>query len=271
MSYLPTFQPQNPAISGYSLGWSSCTAFAGAMAGDFDTLGKKRPTGQGVRQRTGDTVGGLNLAQVDSALNIGYGIDLTTVYRFPWADFAKKINAGCGAILQGGYAPIADSHFDAGRGFRGNHAVFVAPGWVAMDPLADGRASGGYKYHGEAYPQALLKAFAGRLNLEARAGFPPKLLGSGLVYAAFTRDNVHTYRLRFHSAFWVYELGPQGQIVRRRSMKFSRETSAPCATPARHDWPARDTYRMLVRMTSGALAGEYVGVPQSGVTLEVVP
>lgn len=262
MSYLPTFQAQNPAISGYSLGWSSCTAYSAAMAGDFDTLGAKRPTGKQVRVLTGDTTGGLNLSQVDEALLKGWAIDLQTVYFMPWADFAKKIGAGCGAILQGGYAPIADSRFDAGRGFRGNHAIFVAPGWVGMDPLADGRANGVYKYHGEAYPKALLLDFASKLELGHGAR-----LGTGQVYASFTRDNVHTWHVGFDGPFWIYTVA-NGVITGRKPKQFRGPTGAPCSAPRLYPWPGHGS-RSLVKVTAGLLAGQYVGV--ANVKLEIVP
>lgn len=265
MTYLPRYLAQNPAISGYYLGWSSCTAFAAAMAGDFDTLGAVHPTGGQVRGLTGDHTGGLNLAQVDAALLLGWNVNVATVYRLPWAEFAKKINAGCGAILQGGYDAIRGTRFDAGGGFRGNHAVFVAPGWVGMDPLADGRRAGIYKYHGEAYPQAMLEDFAGKLDLGSG-----NLLGRGLVYAAFTRDNVHTYRLAFPGgAFWVYTVA-NGVITGRHSKKFSGPTGAPCSAPRVMSWPGHGS-RSVVQMTAGALKGQWVGTPQSNVKLELVP
>ena len=265
MSYLPMFQPQSPALSGYSLGWLSCTAFAAGMAGDFDTLGQKRPTGEQVRTLTHDTTGGLNLSQVDAALLEGWDINLNTVYSLPWATFAQKITAGCGAILQGGYRPIADSRFDAGHGFRGNHAIFVAPGWVGMDPLADGRYPDVYKYHGEAYPQQLLRTFAGHLDLGGRE------LGLGLAYASFTRDNVHTYHLSFLGgpAFWVYKVS-NGVIVSRRSVRLRRSSGAPCEPPRLVRWPGQ-TARTLVKVTAGMFAGEYISVPQSSIRLELVP
>lgn len=186
MSILPKFQAQNPAISGYYLGWSSCTAFSGAMAASFEKQVPEIVTGGTLRSWTGDTVGGLNLSQIDAALNAHLSIDLDTHYQLPWSTFVDRINAGAGAVLQGWYAPIAYSKFDAGNGFKGNHAIFVPPNWGVMDPLADGRTTGVYKYHGEVYPQLLLKDFAGRLNV---GGSTYTELGSGLCYAAFTHDH----------------------------------------------------------------------------------
>jgi hypothetical protein len=250
----PIFQAQNPAISGYALGWSSCTAFAGAMAASFDRQVSKLCTGGQVRQQTGDTTGGTTLAQLALALRTRWTVDLDTRYRLSWADFAAKINAGCAAILQGGYGPIADSRFDAGRGFRGNHAIAVIPGWIGMDPLADGRYGTTYAYKGEAYPQSLLKAFAGKLDVTGTGS----LLGSGLVYAAFTRDRVS-------NVLWKFSLGPadytvysvSGSLITGTRIAHTGGFSASCTAPQLYSW-AGHTSQSLVRLTSGSHAGQYV-------------
>lgn len=256
MTYIrPRFQPQNPALSGYSLGWSSCTAFSAAMAAAFDVQKQYVMSGAQVRQMTHDTVGGLTLAQVDAALLEGWNINLNTTYRLPWTEFAKAINSGKAGILQGYYAPIADSRFDAGRGFRGNHAVTVLPDWIAMDPLADGRATGVYRYHAEPYPQALLRDFAGRLNLST-TGY--SALGQGYVYASLTRDRVANYTLSIRAGtYGVYNvvngvIQPPGARVARTG-----GFSASCTPPRLYPWPGH-TSQSLVQITTGSHAGQYV-------------
>jgi len=248
----PTFQAQNPAINGYPLGWSSCTCYAGAMAAAFDQGKSFVMTGASVRKVTGDSSGGTTLAQVDAALLKGWQIDLDTRYRFPWTSFAAAIDQGKGAILQGGYGPIADSRFDAGGGFRGNHAVTVLPGWIVMDPLADGRRAGIYKYHGEAYPQALLKAFAGKLDVTGGGS----LLGSGLTYAALTRDKVAAYRAVVPAGqFGVYTVVDDTLLGGRFAT--TGGFSASCTAPRLYRWPGH-TAQSLVRLTSGARSGQYI-------------
>lgn len=255
MTLIPTFQPQNPAINGYYLGWSSCTSYASAMAASYDRQVAKRTTGEAVRRRTGDTIGGTTLAQNDDAVRSLTGVDLDVRYRYPWADFASKINAGYSAVLQGWYAPIAATKFDAGGGFSGNHAIFVPPGWGAMDPLADGRRSGIYKYHGEAYPQSLLKTFAGQLNIGSGRIVR---LGSGLVYAAFTRPIIPvTYRAMLPTgAFWVYTV-VNGSITRRTAETRGGGSSVPCTSARLYSWPGHSS-KSLVKVTKGIYEGRYV-------------
>ena len=272
MTVYPQFQPQNPAINGYSLGWASCTAYSAAMAASFDRQVKMATTGEAVRRATGDTSGGLTLKQVDAALNQITNVNLSVYYRLPWALFAKFIDSGMGGILQVWYAPIADSRFDAGRGFRENHAVFVPPNWAAMDPLADGRYGEAYKYRNEPYPRELLKRAAGKLDIRARRTDPYKPLGYGYVYAAMTRDNVHTYRVRYGGRFWVYTIGPDGRINGRTVRHFSDFSTSACTVPKSYAWPGHSN-RTLVRVTNpkSSLNGRYIAVPQSNVSLQVVP
>lgn len=249
----PTFQAQNPAISGYPLGWSSCTAFAGAMAAAFDQKKSFVMKGGQVRQMTHDTQGGLTLQQVDAALLEGWDVNLNTSYRFPWADFAKAIDQGKGAILQGGYGPIADSRFDAGGGFRGNHAVTVLPGWIVMDPLADGRRAGIYKYKGEAYPQSLLKEFAGKLDL---TGHGP-LLGVGLTYCSLTHDRVAAWAASVpNRRYGIYQVIDNVVVSARVSSKPATFTAA-CTAPHLYKWPGH-TSQSLVKLASGSHAGQYI-------------
>lgn len=256
---MPTFQPQNPAINGYALGWSSCTSYSAAMVASFDRQVPKVVTGRQVREMTHDTSGGLTLAQVDKALLDGWDINLDTTYSLPWSDFVAKINAGRAAILQGWYAPIADSRFDAGHGFRQNHAIAVMPGFVGMDPLADGRYADVYKYFGESYPQSLLREFAGRLNI---GGTSYRALGLGLVYASFSADRVGHYRVsvkpltgQTRRTFRVYSVS--GSSVTASHLETTGGFEAACTAPRMYSWPGHSS-QSLVRITSGSRTGKYI-------------
>lgn len=229
-TYLPDFQDQ---INGTdSLGNISCTCYAGAMAGDYHTCGATKPTGRAVRLRTHDNVGGTTLLQVDTALNDGWNINLDTRIgssRLSWDEFVAEINKGKGAILQGSYSAIHGTKFAGDTNFQGNHAVFVPPGWGVMDPLADGRRAGIYKYHGEVYPMAMLKEFAGLLLLDEKKN---RRLGIGLAWCSLTRDNQATYKLRMPKKRFYHYIMKDG-IIQKRVLNTTHTGFVAGCTPPR--------------------------------------
>lgn len=254
--YIPRFKKQ---LDGTTYAGLNCTCASAAMAADYDSCGKIQIYPYQVRRWTGDTSGGTTLAQVDKALNTYESVDLEVYYKLAWTDFVAKINAGRGAILQGWYAPIRDSRFRGSETFGGNHAIFIPPGWGAMDPLADGRRTGIYKYHGEAYPLSLLRDFAGRLNLST-TGY--SALGLGLVYAAFTRDNSAAYKFSIHptppaTSIAYFQYTVVNGVITGRVRKYTGGFSAACTPPKLYNWPGKGNYS-LVKITSGAYAGRYL-------------
>lgn len=200
MTYLPTFQPQNPALSGDPYGWLGCATYCGAMAADYMSAGKVKITGKQVRAASNEPIPdkrspGLNLAQVnDAVVRLGGGpfsVHTNTTTKLSWQQVHDFLAAGHGVHIAGGYVPIRASRFAGSRLFGGNHGIFVAPGWIAFDPLADGR-QGLYHYHGEAYPESLLRDFAGALNL-AKSGY--SALGRGWAFANVTAIPIPTIQV----------------------------------------------------------------------------
>ncbi len=262
MVYYPRFQRQlNP---GDPLGPLNCTCYSGAMAGDYHTLGRKVPTGEIVRILTGDKSGGTTLPQVDYALNKGFVINLDTRIgsaKLTWNQFIARINAGESAILQGGYSAIYRTRFSGSPVFTGNHAMLVCPKWVTLDPLADGRRAGIYKYRQEPYPPYLLKDFAGKLLLNPSTG---RRLGYGYVWASFTRDNVsstplpspgiYKYKVHVPAGVFLRYYTVNGKIIKYTKHKtggFSAYSTRPQIYEAH---PARDLpfkSRTLVRVKTG--------------------
>ncbi len=167
--YSPPFSPQNPAISGYRFGWSSCAAFVGSYAANYASCGVIHPTGAQVRNATSEPIPdpkspGLTVTQVANAL-AKLGVPVTTFARFSWGTVTELVTAGHYVSLCGGYSVIRPTRFTGDPNFYGNHQIGVPPGWEAQDPLTDGRRAGIYQYHHEPYPQTLLRQFAGAFRL----------------------------------------------------------------------------------------------------------
>lgn len=232
--YTPTFGAGQ--LDGTQFAGLNCNCWCAGRACDDHTCGKEKPSSSQVRFWTGDISGGTNLAQVDDALKDHTGCNLDVRYRYPWSEFMRRINGGASAILQGWYAPIRDSRYSGSQTFGTNHSIWVPPGLAVMDPLADGRRPEIYKYKGEVYPEALLRKFAGKLNLSGNPDLY-RPLGDGLCYAAFTRDNDAEYRVTIrpldHDAFRKYVryfLSATGRILgheTRRTQGFQIDASPP--------------------------------------------
>jgi hypothetical protein len=256
--YVPRFVKQ---LDGSRYAGLNCTCASAAMAADDDSCGAKRTTASAVRSWTGDTNGGTTLAQVDAALQSHLGVDLDVRYRYPWTEFVRRIDKGEGAILQGWYMPIRNSRFRGSETFGSNHAIYVPTGWGAMDPLADGRRPGIYKYHGEAYPQSLLRDFAGKLNIGGTGRYVA--LGAGLVYAGFTRDQDVTYKAIVHPTppaktveYSLYTV-TNGVISRRVQRTTTGFTVASVSPPRLYRWPSGSP-ATLVQCLTGSLKGFYL-------------
>jgi hypothetical protein len=241
-------------LDGSTYAGVNCNCWSAAQAAQYDSCGARDPSAATVRLWTGDKSGGTTLSQTDDALRVHLGIDLDTRYSYPWSDFVRRVNGGAAAILQGWYKPILATRFAGSETFSGNHSMLILPGLVAMDPLADGRRVGIYKYHGEAYPEALLKDFAGRLNVGGSSYRP---LGSGLVYASFTRDNEPNYKATLPTgSFWVYGVAA-GVITGRKGYTRGGGSTVPCGAPRLYKWPGHSS-KSLVKVTKGIYDGRYV-------------
>jgi hypothetical protein len=266
MVYFPRFQDQiNPFDP---LGGLNCTTYAAGMAADYDSLGTVRPSGRQVRNLcrnsdgSPDRTGGTTLPQIDEALRNGWGIDLDvriSTNRVTWDAFVKRINAGQGAVLQGGYSAIHGTRFSGDEDFEANHAMFIPPQFRAMDSLCDGRRPGIYKFNGEPYPIDLLRRFAGALDIRARSSDPLKRLGVGYAWAAFTHDRVTAppkYRAVFPkgTTFWLYTLDASGTRILSRREQTTGGFSADCEGPRWYPWLGHDLTR-LVYLTEGARKG----------------
>lgn len=186
--YSPLFQPQNPAISGDKYGWEGCAAYVGAYGASYSSCGLIHPTGATVRAYTNEPIPdpnspGLTTDQVRDALG-RLGVTVTTFARMPWTGVEALIDGGHFVMLAVQYSVIRPTRFSGDPNFYGGHAIGVPPGWEVMDPLADGRRAGIYKYHHEVYPRSLLRSAAGAFRVRTSANLGP--IGLGWAQGWFT-------------------------------------------------------------------------------------
>jgi hypothetical protein len=260
----------NPANQGQlssndSEGGNSCVAYSASYALSDATNGRIHPTGARIRDWTGDHMGGLELAEVDYAIARNAGIDFTTNV-FTAGEFYGRLASGYGAILLGGYRPIAQSRYSGQPGFIGNHGIYVPPGLAVMDPLADGRRSGIYRYHGERYPSSLINAFASSLRMSNGNQAGGNHFEASIVHLeastakpftlAAAQGNVQVYRV-------------SGRTILGRAQEHTGGFSGRCSAPSRYDWPRVGAYS-LVRMLTGSRKGKYLAQKGTHITVSEV-
>jgi len=202
---MSTYRPrQVNQLDGSRYAGLNCTAAAGAMALDRETLGKKTSTGAIIRNWTGDTVGGLRQQQVADAIERAYGVELDVRTNIPTADALALLDKGHGMMLAGASAATINTKWRASETFKGNHQWFVnerrkvTGGYehLVFDPLADGRRTG-IADSPFWMPEAIVLDFAKRLNVSATPDQNYVPLGPGRFYAVFTHDTEPHLTLRY--------------------------------------------------------------------------
>lgn len=257
----PSFQL---ATSAGPSGPFDCTAHAAKVTAEAATRGLWTLSGRGVRLASTEPEPdpdspGLNLTQVAQVLE-RRGVDVA-VYVGPraltWAQYEAKRKAGRPGIVQVGYAPIADSMYDAFRSrFRGNHALAETV-HSTYDPGAGPDSRSGIWHHdGRIYPRSLIKRGASLLWTGSR------FTGSDNVWCLFANDVVPPYRVAIRPpagmrsrTFRTWNL-VNGVIVGYdidRTGGFSAEGRLRCVP-----WPARKTSRYVIELTSGSRRGKVV-------------
>lgn len=205
--YDPELQAQNPAISGYYLGWVSCTAYGVAMGIDDFTATGRRVTGRRVRELTGDLSGGLTLPQGAAAaakLGVRVAVRVGSNVISPKAALLLLAESDRPFGLQGNTSALIRAKGLTGQALRStgvgvNHYVHVsrligvrmtstgitADGALVFDSAADGREAGfGRAAKGpDWWPWSTVLAFAAALHPWGESD--PRVLGSGKFYAGF--------------------------------------------------------------------------------------
>jgi hypothetical protein len=256
MTYRPAFVRQG---DGSPAQWDNCAAATGAMNLDRDTRGVLRTTGARVRQLTGQSYGGLTLAQIDAALLKGFGPrdHLDVRPKISFVDAMTHLRAGQGAELFYSYRPLVGTRFDCWSGrFAGIHASWMnelSPDGTLIywgDPGADGRRADvpkGFQW----IPVSLVRQAAGLYA------------GAGYAQLGFSRDTEPAYRARIKAGskflhYYVRDGRIIGHVVNRTPNGFS----ARCRAPRLYRWDSRHptlSPRSLVKLTSGSREGWYIG------------
>lgn len=248
------------------LGPASCVSYSFGYASSDASNGAVHPTGQTIREWTGDAKGGLELDQCDLAMHDHTDLEFETVVMSRSA-FIDRIGTGKeGAVVLIGYGPISDSKFSGQYGFNGNHGMYLPPSFKAMDPLADGRRPGIYEYHGEEYPQSLVWDAIAALRLSnGRPAGPNHVEASFIALEAEVPvPVVHTASVSAGKVtFYRLENGVARPVATRRTGGFS----GTCTPPHLYRWtsspggPIHSSRLRLVSMTSGAYSqGVYRGL-----------
>jgi hypothetical protein len=271
--------PTYVAPPGYQLGAGptgpvDCTAWAASRAIAHATCGEKVPTGRTIRRHSDEPIPdpaspGLNLYQVADVAREVFGVhlDVRTGWRaLSWGEYEARRKGGAAAVIQVSYAPIADSLYDAGRGFRGGHALFESR-HDTLDSLADGRTTGVYDRDVEGvriYPRNLMRRAAGDLVIGRGSGYPIRV-GEGKVWCAFTADTVPEYavkvpkprRKRDWRRLRLWHI-IDGRIAQDPwKVDLTRGFSAT-STPPRVFRHPDGTLRHLVCLTSGSREGKWI-------------
>lgn len=258
---------------GGATGSVDCTPWAASRVIGASTCGGRLPSGRSIRLASDEPIPdrgspGLNIPQVAEVAREHFGlfIDQRVGWRaLDWDDYEARRRAGEPMILQASYQPIAESRFDAGRGFRGGHA-FAETQHATIDSLADGRADGVWKFDGRLYPRDLMRKAAGQLVIGAAEGNLIRV-GAGRAWCGVGRDRTPEYvvairpragkRVRRYRYFTIVA----GRIA-KVEVGETRGFGASCSIPRAFKWAeasaGSDDYRFLVRVTSGVHQGRWV-------------
>lgn len=167
--------------SGDSEGPNSCVSYGYAYSACAASHCTIHPSGEVIRDWTGDHSGGLELDQCDLAMHNHTTLEYDTRV-VDYQEFKNRRSMGQGAVVIGGYRPIAASKFSGQRFFHDNHGIWVPPDNRVMDPLADGRHPDTYKYKGEQYPETLIHAFTSALELSDHSLAGPNHVEASFIY-----------------------------------------------------------------------------------------
>lgn len=177
------YQLDGSRFQGFNCGPSSDAVFVRRA-----THGSRRPSARGIRTRTGDTSGGVNLRQLHSVNVVDFHIRGVLYQPIDWDMLMDHARNDRGFILSIWYGVLQSTSHDCFRGkFKDNHDIFVNHltrygNLRYFDPGADGRYRG--CPHGwQSIKPAVLRQAAGKLDLSGLGTEAYRPLGVGKAYA----------------------------------------------------------------------------------------
>jgi len=272
---------QGPAdscvINGKNMGWLNCTACSAAMGIEWATSGESTPSGCTVRRRTGDTIGGLMLKQVEPIIQ-SYGITtekrIDGYYATPQM-IASRLRDGKAFLAQGNTGVLIGTRHQSTAGWV-NHCIWIErpTGWVktgagwyrpsyvaAYDPAADGRYD--FARGPQTWSWATLLRFCAALRPNGDA--TTETIGPGKAWAMFLtkKKTSWTAAVPPKTYFWKYTL--VGDYIVSRTRELTGGFSAECEKPrsyrvhstARDKFP-QDSYN-LTELLNGSRKGSFIG------------
>lgn len=244
-----------------------CTAWSASRLIAKVTNGLRVPYGQRIRALSSEPVPdprspGLNIPQVSDVAYDEYRVYFEQHVgsrAMDWAEYEELRRGGRGAVIQVSYQPIAESRYDAGRGFVGGHAMFEDQ-HLTGDSLADGRAKGVHLWRPgdpEVYPRSLMKEAAGDLIIGYAEGRAIRA-GNGKVWCAFGKDTAPNRRVRIlrGEGFNVFRRVGTEIAFDERIRPPHRLVDEPCDPPRAFRYAGE--LRYFVRIRTGRYAGAFV-------------
>lgn len=248
----------------------NCAAASCAMAIHAGTGGTVTLSSDDVRRLSGASCvpgvhtpsGGLTTTDVERvgrlfSVDIDYGNPLT---RWAWTEAKTRLSDKYVGIFLGDYDQVP-SPYRTGT-FQGDHSLLAHDYRTDLPPFGGTSPTGTVCWHDPLRSYAIRVPLPILLRYWQKDGSPVK------GFAGWVKDTRKpAYGLAFTPGpFWVYTV-KLGVITGRTTKEFASATSAPCEAPKIVKWPLRLTSRNLALVTAGALAGKYVAIPQTHVTL----
>jgi hypothetical protein len=244
-----------------------CSAWGASRVIAKVTNGLRVPYGQRIRQLSNEPIPdrdspGLNIPQVADVAWDEYSVYFEQHVgsrAVDWEVYEEERRDGRPCAIQVSYQPIAETKWDAGRGFVGGHLIYE-DNHLTGDSLADGRAKGVHLWRPgdpQVYPRTVMKEAAGDLIVGYAEGRAIRA-GNGKVWCAFGKDRTPNFRVRIPRAegFNLFRRLGTEILFDERVRPLHRLVDEPCDPPRAFKYGGN--LRYFARIRTGSYAGAFV-------------